>query len=72
MAPLWAGLTALINQGSAKPVGFFLPTLYSQPSLLRQITAGNNKPEGSTIGYSAGPGVPGSEPSTQAGVGAFS
>jgi phospholipase C len=61
VAPLWAGLTALINEGlvnegSKKPVGFFLPALYAQPSLLRQVTDGNNRPSGATIGYSAGPG----------------
>ncbi len=56
VAPLWAGLTALVNQGAAKPVGFFLPTIYADPALLRQVTEGNNTPSGSTIGYSAGPG----------------
>jgi phospholipase C len=56
VAPLWAGLTALINQQAAKPVGFFLPTIYANPSLLRQITTGNNQPSGSNLGYSAGPG----------------
>ena len=56
VAPLWAGLTALINQGAAKPVGFLLPVLYSKPNLLRQITTGNNIPSGSTVGYEAGPG----------------
>ncbi len=56
VAPLWAGLTALINQAAAKPVGFFLPTLYANPSLLREITTGSNKATGSAVGYSAGPG----------------
>jgi kumamolisin len=56
VAPLWAGLTALINQGASTPVGFFLPYLYANPTLLRQITSGNNIPSGSTIGYDAGPG----------------
>ena len=56
VAPLWAGLTALINQGAGAPVGFILPTLYANPSLLRQITQGNNIPSGSTLGYQAGPG----------------
>jgi kumamolisin len=36
-------------------VGFFLPFLYSNPTLLRQITEGNNIPSGG-IGYQAGPG----------------
>ena len=56
VAPLWAGLAALINEGAATPVGFFLPFLYANPTLLRQITRGDNIPSGSTIGYSAGPG----------------
>jgi kumamolisin len=56
VAPLWAGLTALINQGAKAPVGFFLPFLYANPTLLRQVTQGNNIPTGSNIGYDAGPG----------------
>jgi kumamolisin len=56
VAPLWAGLTALINEGATKPVGFFLPFLYANSTLLRQVTQGNNIPSGSAIGYSAGPG----------------
>jgi len=56
VAPLWAGLTALINQKAATPVGFFLPFLYSNTSLLRDITTGNNIPSGSEVGYKAGPG----------------
>lgn len=56
VAPLWAGLTALINEGATKPVGFFLPFLYANPTLLRPITQGNNIPSGSSIGYQAGPG----------------
>jgi phospholipase C len=56
VAPLWAGLTALINQKASKPVGFFLPAIYGDAALLRPVTSGNNIPSGSTIGYSAGPG----------------
>jgi len=56
VAPLWAGLTALINEGASTPVGFFLPFLYANPTLLRQITDGDNNPQGSDVGYSAGPG----------------
>ena len=55
VAPLWASLTALINQSLNRNVGFFLPTLYADRSGLREITTGNNKPEGSTVGYDAGP-----------------
>jgi kumamolisin len=56
VAPLWAGLTALINEGATTPVGFFLPFLYANSTLLRQITQGNNNPSGSDVGYAAGPG----------------
>jgi kumamolisin len=56
VAPLWAGLAALINEGATTPVGFFLPFLYANPTLLRQITQGSNIPGGSKIGYEAGPG----------------
>ena len=60
VAPLWAGLTALINQKAAKPVGFLPTTLYaeikSNAALTSQITQGDNNPQGSALGYSAGPG----------------
>lgn len=54
VAPLWAGLIALMNQSLGKSVGYLNPTLYTQIALssgtFRDITAGNN---GS---YSAAPG----------------
>ena len=54
VAPLWAALITLVNQGRAAsgsaPVGFVNPLLYADPSALRDITSGNN---GS---YTAGPG----------------
>ncbi|HEV2675168.1 MAG TPA: S53 family peptidase [Aliidongia sp.] len=56
VAPLWAGLVALINERASQPVGFFLPTLYAEPDLLRPITEGDNKPKGTDTGYAAGPG----------------
>ena len=56
VAPLWAGLTALINQQATQPVGFFLPTLYAQSGAVREITTGNNIPAGTTLGYTAGAG----------------
>jgi kumamolisin len=55
-APFWGGLAALINQKAGKPAGFFLPFLYENTALLRDITHGDNKPAGSGIGYAAGPG----------------
>lgn len=53
VAPLWAGLTALINEGTGRPVGFLLPFLYANPALLRQVIQGNNIPRGSSLGYEA-------------------
>jgi kumamolisin len=51
VAPLWAGLTALINQQSGVHLGFFNTQLYAQASTsLNDITVGNNG------AYSAGPG----------------
>jgi kumamolisin len=52
VAPLWAGLIALINQSLGQPVGFLQPRLYqaSAASGFRDITQGNNG------AYSAGPG----------------
>jgi kumamolisin len=51
VAPLWAGLVALLNQGLGKPVGFLQPFLYSGAgSGLHDIVSGSNG------AYNAGPG----------------
>jgi kumamolisin len=56
VAPLWAGLIALINQQRKQPIGYLNPILYqnyaqlSQAKALRDVTDGNNG------GYSAGTG----------------
>jgi len=52
VAPLWAGLTALLNEHLGKPAGFVNPQLYALlgTSSFHQITSGNNG------AYSAGPG----------------
>jgi kumamolisin len=47
VAPLWAGLIALINQKIGKPVGFLNPKLYAPPATgggpeFFDITKGNN------------------------------
>jgi len=44
VAPLWAGLIALINQQLGKPVGYLNPTIYQIPqdSAFRDIVQGNN------------------------------
>ncbi|MFL6449647.1 MAG: protease pro-enzyme activation domain-containing protein [Bryobacteraceae bacterium] len=50
VAPLWAGLIALINQQLGKPVGFLNPKLYTLGSgAFRDITSGNN--DDSNLGY---------------------
>jgi len=52
VAPLWAGLIALINQALPKPAGFLNPLLYSPgaASAFHDITKGGNG------GYNAGAG----------------
>jgi kumamolisin len=52
VAPLWAGLVALLNQGLGQSVGFLNPFLYSlaAASSLRDVVTGSNG------AYSAGPG----------------
>jgi kumamolisin len=53
VAPLWAGLIALINQAFGKPAGFINPLLYKTASTaadFHEITSGNNG------AYSAGQG----------------
>ncbi len=55
VAPLWAALIALLNETAGQHVGFINPTLYANPSALRDITVGNNAVSG-TPGYTAGIG----------------
>jgi len=53
VAPLWAGLLALLNQKLAKPVGFLHPLLYGSlagQGVCRDITSGTNG------AFVAGPG----------------
>jgi kumamolisin len=52
VAPLWAGLIAVMNQKLAQPVGYLNPLLYaaSVEATFHDIMAGNNG------GYQAGPG----------------
>ncbi len=52
VAPLWAGLVALINQSIGKPAGFLNPLLYqaNQSTDFNDVTSGNNG------AYSARPG----------------
>jgi kumamolisin len=50
VAPLWAGLAALLNEKLGKPVGFLHPTLYTLgEKVFHDITKGNNDDGG--LGY---------------------
>jgi kumamolisin len=52
VAPLWAGLVALLNEALGHPVGYLQPFLYSTPAApgLHDIVSGSNG------AYDAGPG----------------
>ena len=62
VAPLWAGLIALVNEAAGRHVGFINPLLYAAPAAtFRDITRGSNAigPVGGaqpTAGYDAAPG----------------
>ena len=57
VAPLWAGLTALVNQRlitlGKQPAGFINPLLYANVAALHDIVSGNNDIDGSLNKYSA-------------------
>jgi kumamolisin len=54
VAPMWAALLAMANAKRATPLGLVNPLLYSNRTLFRPITQGNNRVNGK--GYDAGPG----------------
>ena len=56
VAPLWAGLIALVNQKLGSRAGFINPLLYANPSALRDVIVGDNKVGNADIGYSAATG----------------
>ena len=56
VAPLMAGLIALLNEQNNSPAGFIHPQIYAAPGLCRDITSGNNKTTSTGTGYTAGPG----------------
>lgn len=56
VAPLMAGLIALLNQQGKKQVGFINPVLYANPGICRDITSGDNITTSTNLGYTAGPG----------------
>lgn len=62
VAPLWAGLTALLQQKLGTAVAPFLPTLYRHPTAFRDITSGDN--DDYRLLIAAGMRAPGSVPPT--------
>ena len=60
VAPLWAGLIALMNQHLGHPVGYLNPLIYSLPSVanaFRDITTGNNGVYNADTGWDACTGL---------------
>jgi kumamolisin len=59
VAPLWAGLIALLNESLGTPLGYCNPLLYGtveSAGALRDVTQGNNDTTTMSGGYDAGPG----------------
>jgi kumamolisin len=56
VAPLWAGLIALVNQRRGKAVGYLNPYLYQQYAQLAQSKALRDVTSGNNGGYTAGNG----------------
>src|SRR5271155_1013311 len=58
VAPLMAGLVALLNQAKKKNVGFLNPFLYASMAkgVVHDVTSGTNAIKDTLKGYSAGPG----------------
>jgi kumamolisin len=54
VAPLWAGLIALMNQRIGKPLGFVNPLLYEAEETFSDITQGGNNANPDSP-YQAGP-----------------
>jgi kumamolisin len=57
VAPLWAGLIALLNEQLGRNVGWLHPKLYTQQHTLRDITTGNNGAYQAQIGWDACTGL---------------
>lgn len=57
VAPLYAGLIALVNQAKGHSVGFINPKLYANPSVCRDVVSGNNGGFAASTGWDAGSGL---------------
>lgn len=57
VAPLWAGLIALINAQKGGPVGFINPSLYQNTTALNDVRQGNNGSFAASGGWDACTGL---------------
>ena len=57
VAPLWAGLVALINANNGSQAGFINTTLYNNPTTLNDIRQGNNGNFSASAGWDACTGL---------------
>lgn len=57
VAPLWAGLVALLNQHLEGEVGFLNPQLYTEPEAFQDITRGDNGDYDAAPGWDACTGL---------------
>jgi kumamolisin len=58
VAPLWAGLIALVNQKRGTALGYANPWLYTHTAggVFREVLRGNNMVGPAQVGYACGPG----------------
>jgi kumamolisin len=56
VAPLYAGLVALLNAKRGSPAGYLNPILYSNPGVCRDVDDGISNATGSAPGYKSGKG----------------
>ncbi|HYZ16728.1 MAG TPA: S53 family peptidase [Candidatus Acidoferrum sp.] len=64
VAPLWAGLLALVNERLRKPAGFVNAILYAHAAAMHDITSGSNGAYNAGVGWDACTGL-GSPDGTQ-------
>jgi kumamolisin len=57
VAPLWAGLIAIVNANKGARAGFVNPALYNDPAALRDITTGDNGGFQASAGWDACTGL---------------
>jgi kumamolisin len=57
VAPLWAGLIAIINGRTGKQAGFVNPVLYKNPHAMNDVTTGDNGDFAAAIGWDAATGL---------------